>query len=212
MLFPQASGADIVLPSTILGQTELPALIELLDALAFGIAVVDPQRALLHASRMAFAMLGNTGNALQVCDGRLETSTKQDTAALQKAITSSCRGNRAVLVIGVPQRETDIAILPLGDGSTPITRTALVFAQGAPTNRLSLYYFARNYGLTHAEERLLAILSDGTPVKEAAAKLGCTPNTARTHVRHLLEKTGQASLRTLTSRVARLPPMAGRII
>lgn len=212
MPFTQQAGADITIPVTHLGQSELPALIELLDTLAFGIAVVDTHRTLLHASRMAFAILGDTGSSLLLHNGRLETPTAQDTASLQKAITASCQGRRGVLVIGEPQRETDIAILPLGDATMPITRTALVFAQGAPTSRLSLYYFARNYGLTHAEERLLAILCDGTPVKEAAAELGCTPNTARTHVRHLLEKTGQASLRALTSRVARLPPMAGRMV
>lgn len=193
------------------GAPTLPALVELVDCLSFGIAVVDPQGALIHASRIAKRMLHDRESPLQLRDGLLEATSPNDAAPLQKAIARGCRGQRSALVIGAPQRETDVSVLPLGDLAPPVNHIALMFSQASPTSHLTLFHFARTYKLTRSEECLLRILCDGTPVKEAAAELGCTPNTARTHIRHLLEKTGQPTLRTLTSRVARLPPVAARM-
>lgn len=199
-----ANGAPIDAPT-------LPALVELVDCLSFGIAVINPHGALIHASRVATTMLHDPESPLQVRDGHLTASAIHDSAPLHKAIANGCRGQRSALVLGAAQRETDVSVLPLGDLAPPISHIALIFSQATQPSHLTLFHFARIYKLTHSEERLLGILCGGTPVKEAAVELGCTANTARTHIRHLLEKTGQTSLRTLTSRVARLPPIAARV-
>jgi DNA-binding CsgD family transcriptional regulator len=50
--------------------------------------------------------------------------------------------------------------------------------------------FRHLYGLTPAEARFAVRLLSGEGVEEAADRLQITINTARTHVRHVLEKTG----------------------
>lgn len=49
---------------------------------------------------------------------------------------------------------------------------------------------ASHYRLTAAEVKILALLADGAPVEQIAVKAGIRITTARTHMRHLLDKTG----------------------
>ncbi len=48
----------------------------------------------------------------------------------------------------------------------------------------------RLYGLTPAEAKLAALLAHGKSVTEAAEELHVTQNTARTHLKHIFQKTG----------------------
>jgi len=48
----------------------------------------------------------------------------------------------------------------------------------------------RLYGLTFAETRLIGLLAAGRSLDEAATALGISRATARTHLRHIFEKTG----------------------
>ena len=48
----------------------------------------------------------------------------------------------------------------------------------------------RLYGLTPAEAKLAALLAHGKSVTEAADELHITQNTARTHLKHIFQKTG----------------------
>jgi DNA-binding CsgD family transcriptional regulator len=70
--------------------------------------------------------------------------------------------------------------------------------------------FARAFGLSPAEGRLLARLVSGETPAEAALALGVTLATAKTHLAHLLAKTGTARQADLRALVARLcPPVGG---
>jgi DNA-binding CsgD family transcriptional regulator len=53
------------------------------------------------------------------------------------------------------------------------------------------------YALTAAEEKVLNGLVRGRTPEEAAAELGITMNTIRTHVRHILQKTGSRRIADL---------------
>ena len=46
------------------------------------------------------------------------------------------------------------------------------------------------YGLTPAEAKLAALLAQGKSLTEAATELHVTQNTARTHLKHIFQKTG----------------------
>lgn len=50
--------------------------------------------------------------------------------------------------------------------------------------------FAEAHGITEAEQKLLTALARGQSVGQHAEELGISINTARTHMRRLLEKTG----------------------
>lgn len=181
----------------------------LLDELSFGIAILSRDRALLYASRSALAHF-QPGGVLQIVDELVEAGAARDTTQLQEALEDVQSGLRTYLSLGQGDRSVDIAILPLtGMVAESGTPAAIVFEQSTQTAGLSLYFYARAHGLTRAEERLLGALYNGASVEDAATRIGCTPNTARTHVRRVLEKTGQPTLRALTARIGRLPPMAG---
>lgn len=178
---------------------------QLLDILAFGVVMLDPQRKVLHASRAASHALHH-GSALRLSDGILEAACAHDTNLLQGAVNRSQRGERAFITVGSHDASMEIAVLPTHPHPGP-GRALVVLENTSQANQLTLHYFAVQHGLTRAEQRLLSVLRSGASVKEAAEEIGCTANTARTHIRHLLEKTEQANLRALISRLARLPPL-----
>jgi DNA-binding NarL/FixJ family response regulator len=50
--------------------------------------------------------------------------------------------------------------------------------------------FAKLYGLTGSELRVLLAMAPGLSVKEAAEVLGISETTAKTHLQHIYDKTG----------------------
>jgi len=50
--------------------------------------------------------------------------------------------------------------------------------------------FAKLYGLTGSELRVLLAMAPGLSVKEAAEVLGIGETTAKTHLQHIYDKTG----------------------
>ena len=183
----------------------------LFDELAFGVAIVDARRRLLHASQAARAELGMR-RGLRLASGVVEATLPRDSAALQKAIDGVQSGRRSYLAFGLDGGKSDIAVLPMPDTvpGGPVY-SALVFEKSPQASGLGLYFFAQAYRLTRCEQRVLAALCDGLTVVDVAARLGCAVNTARTHVRNLLIKTGQQSLRALAGRIGMLPPVASRV-
>ena len=71
-----------------------------------------------------------------------------------------------------------------------------------------LCFFARNHGLTSAEESVLTVLCQGYSAPEVARQLKVAVSTIRSHVRSLCTKTGSSSVRELLNQVAMLPPVA----
>lgn len=198
---PPSSGAG-------LSAANQSSLVALLDELSFGVAVVDLRRHLLYASRVALARLQGRGR-LQVVGDVIEAATRQDTDVLEQAIKDTRSGRRSYIALGWGSAATDIAVLPLPSWEVPAA--ALVFEKSQEESALGLYFFARGHNLTHAEERLLTLLCEGACVLGAAERAGCAVNTARTHVRGLLRKTGQPTLRALVARVGNLPPVGTRV-
>ncbi len=183
----------------------------LFDELAFGVAIVDARRRLLHASQAARGELGMR-RGLRLAGGVVEATLPRDAVALQKAIDGVQSGRRSYLAFGLDGGKSDIAVLPMPDTvpGGPVY-SALVFEKSPQASGLGLYFFAQAYRLTRCEQRVLAALCDGLTVVDVAARLGCAANTARTHVRNLLIKTGQQSLRALAGRIGMLPPVASRV-
>ena len=97
--------------------------------------------------------------------------------------------------LALPGSDTGLVatILPLnrGERRSPSGPAAAIFVQD-PT--VAPPYpgeaFAKLYGLTGAELRVLLALTPGLSVKDAAAMLGVGEVTARTHLQHIYAKTG----------------------
>ena len=65
------------------------------------------------------------------------------------------------------------------------------------------------YGLSPVQHRVAALVADGLTLAEIAARLDITPNTARTHLQRIFEKTGvhsqSALVRVLLTAIAPVP-------
>ncbi len=184
-------------------------LAALFDELSFGIAVVDLDGALLHASRAARMQL-QARRGLRLAGEKLEAIFPEEAAALHKALAGAAAGRRCYLAFGRAADRLDVAVLPLDlPGSAP-SAAALVFEKSAGSGGLGLYFFAQAYGLTRCEQTVLNELCDGSSVIDAASRLGTSVHTSRTHVRNILQKTGQQNLRALIRRVGMLPPVGAR--
>jgi len=71
--------------------------------------------------------------------------------------------------------------------------------------------FARGYGLTAAETRVLVALCNGVPPAQAAVELGVAISTIRSQIGSMRQKTGAESIRALVRQVAILPPVKGTL-
>jgi DNA-binding NarL/FixJ family response regulator len=69
--------------------------------------------------------------------------------------------------------------------------------------RSVLATWVARYGLTPAEEQVLAMAIDGYPRNEIAARRNVTPSTLKKQVQSLLAKTGDATLESATNRALR---------
>jgi DNA-binding CsgD family transcriptional regulator len=87
-------------------------------------------------------------------------------------------------------------VLPLTSGARReagacYSAVAAVFVQKAGKDAsAALSALAEQYGLTPAEQRVLAVLMEFGGVTDVANTLGLSPATVRTHLRHIFEKTG----------------------
>jgi DNA-binding CsgD family transcriptional regulator len=109
------------------------------------------------------------------------------------------------------------SVLPLDRGArrelmAPFRASTAVFVQdplSAP--RTEGEAFARLYGLTGAELRVLLTLAPGLAVKEAARLLGLGEPTVRTHLQRIYMKTGVSRQPELVSLLlAHTPPLRRR--
>lgn len=184
-------------------------LAALFDELSFGIAVVDLDGNLLHASRAARMQL-QARRGLRLTGEAIEAIFPEEAAALQKALAGAATGRRSYLAFGRSSDRLDVAVLPLDLAGSARPAAALVFEKSAGSGGLGLYFFAQAYHLTRSEQSVLTELSDGSSVIDAAGRLGTSVHTSRTHVRNILQKTGQQNLRALIRRVGMLPPVGAR--
>lgn len=181
----------------------------LMDELAYGVIVANLDGKLLHANHAArheisrLRVLGIQHNLLQTC-------SFEDGRALQDALIKVADGKRSLISFhGSDGASLTLAVLPLrGETGPSPTRAALLFARASVCESLMLCFFARNHGLTSAEEQVLNVLCQGFSAPEAARQLKVAVSTVRSHVRSLCAKTGSSGVRELVNQVAVLPPVA----
>jgi DNA-binding CsgD family transcriptional regulator len=177
---------------------EVDRLSGALDALATAVWLVDRGGRVLHHNAAAAALL-RLGGPLGMRQGRLAARTPAEDAALLRAMAEATARNlgespppQATLALGEGASGLGLAVtvLPLPQG-VPQGAAAAIFAQhpiAAPPAPLDA--FAALHGLTPAETRCLAEILLGRTVPEAARALGVGPETARTHLTRIFEKTG----------------------
>jgi DNA-binding CsgD family transcriptional regulator len=95
---------------------------------------------------------------------------------------------------------------PLPHGAGPVG--ALVFARAAVSHPAAVAFFAREYGLTQAEESVLRELCHGLRPQDIARRLNIAVSTVRSHLRSLCQKTSSHGRVELLRHLALLPPLS----
>ena len=177
------------------------ALESTLNALTCGIYLTDRYSNIIYMNRAAKRQAG-TSNAIRVANNHLTPIDPVASLAFAKAIDGATADGAELptsgLAIALPGRDNTgliATVLPLARGegkssSGTFSGMAAVFVQDAilmppfPGGA-----FAKLYGLTASELRVLLAMAPGLSVKEAAEMLGISETTAKTHLQHVYFKT-----------------------
>lgn len=161
------------------------------EALGVPVAVFDSRGRLRHANAGARQRLQRSGGWQWLNGQRLDRV---------------CRDGRR-LMLELQDGEM-VALQPLDTQEE--TLAAAVFSLPALAEGIGLQLYASHCGLTGAECRVLALLSEGWHATEIAQRLGVANSTVLSHVSAIRAKTACRSVRQLLHRLAALPPLACR--
>jgi DNA-binding CsgD family transcriptional regulator len=112
-----------------------------------------------------------------------------------------------LLFLGSGPQRISLAITPLGDWQLSMVTLGRSRATAA---RLA-HNFARAYGLTPTETRVLAALCAGGSPESIASLHGVEVSTVRTQLARLRNRTRSSSMREVLQQVFSLPPVMARL-
>jgi DNA-binding CsgD family transcriptional regulator len=180
---------------------EAKAFRSTLDAVAFGVLIVDEALRVLHANAAAEAMLA-VGTPLRTQGRALVLQESSTEAILLDAVTRAARDETTIgqKGIGVPMTGAGgealvLHVLPLRQGSTRsglVTSAAAAIFVAADMRplRMPIDAIALLYDLTPAEVRVFELVCDGVAPQAIAAQLGIVRSTVKTHLERIFQKTG----------------------
>jgi DNA-binding CsgD family transcriptional regulator/PAS domain-containing protein len=173
---------------------------EALDALHCAVVLVNEHGTILHANHAAEHML-DKGDPIQNAQGILQAAAPSAVSELRSALSLAAGNEAGIGKTGLAIRLTELDAPPVFAHVLPLTgsdfRTRLqpaavaaVFIGAPPDAQDGADTVALAFGLTPAENKVLASLFDGRTLVETAATLGITRPTAKTHLEHIFQKTG----------------------
>jgi DNA-binding CsgD family transcriptional regulator len=192
------------------------ALRTTLDSLAAGVVIVADKAEILHANAAASRMLAVRSPILSL-GGCLAALQADATRELRTAIAASGSDGSSIGPggVGVPLVDKDMNaatahVMPLGHGRSPAPASgaiAAVFVTRVETALpVDVGVAARIFRFTPAETRLLKHLMAGASLTEAAAALGVSVATVKTHRNHIFMKAGVSRRTELMALIGRLLP------
>ena len=180
-----------------------------LDELDYGIVLLFEGARVVHINHAARVELDD-GHPLRLSGNELRARLTRDAGSWHEALAQAeLRGLRKLLVLGDESRRASVSIIPLDAADSGPRAVLVVLGKRAVSESLSIQGFARSYGLTRAETRVLEALCSGLPPLEAAVQLGVAISTVRSQIGSIRSKTGASSIRALVRQVAVLPPVKG---
>lgn len=196
-----------------------PWLATLLNTLACALLVVDQNQTILFANAAAERALMD-GDFLSRCHDLLTTAAAERARLAQVIAAAASPGPRSVEMMssmlltndkGVSRiayvRPLPDVVAGAGRHDSPLVLLAMPVA--GDIHLVHTGAFARAYGLTRTEERVLVHLVNGATLKGAAVRLQVATATVTTHVKHIFDKTGVRRQSDLICLLLRsLPPFA----
>ena len=202
LFLPFVRGAEAISIALNPKIVRLEALEATLNALTAGVYLTDRQARIIFMNDAAEEQVKRSA-ALRIENNRLVPADPVAQAALTKAIAGAI-GDEAArpagrLTLALPDRRKAgfvATVLPLDSRQsrylwrTSTAAVAIFVKDPAVTAHFPDEAFARLYGLTGGELRVLVAMAPGLAVKEAAEILGISETTAKTHLQHIYIKTG----------------------
>jgi DNA-binding CsgD family transcriptional regulator/PAS domain-containing protein len=176
-----------------------------LDGLVAGVFLAARDGRVVYMNAAAERQI-RTGNSIRIVNNRISAADATTRAALSKAIDEAARDDidkeMSQHSLAIPDVDGGIGyvatLLPVQRGQrrdivAPFAAAVAVFTKDPVQAPLMPgEAFARLYGLTGAELRVVLALAQGLGGKEAADMLGISETTVRTHLRHIFSKTDTA--------------------
>lgn len=169
----------------------------ILDQLSVGVVVVNRSAKVVFANEVAKTLSLQDGplrlnscvtslsspHARRLCE--LIRSALEGTPTRTMCLPSSA-GGRPLMVLISPVGEMDRSSLRgLRDAAAMI-----IVCDPDRATDIPPAWLTEAYGLTHAEARVALAVASGTTIPDAARELRISPNTVKTHLRRVYEKTG----------------------
>ncbi len=185
----------------------------LLNDVGFGVLILDPALKVCFCNDTASAALNGAGFASLL---RPDRSGANDQAGKERADVKrflgcarlAVKGQRKLLLLGHGEHQIAAAFSPINLCEDFEKNGVLVTTERKTVcETISLWAYGRVQGLTSGELKVLDFLATGQEPKAVAESLKISVTTVRTHIKSILNKTEEATIRALLLRVAKLPPI-----
>ena len=175
-------------------------LVDAIETIEFGIMLVAEDGFVTFANVVARELM-RRGEGLRANGGWITATSSDVTGRLRSLIrqaaadaTGKAKGGTTVILDrGAGRSSLFLHVMPIPQRGQAVVRsaTALIFIIDPDLYALpSFNAFAGLYGLTRSEARVLREVIAGQGLVAASTKLRISEATARTHLRHIFDKTG----------------------
>lgn len=188
------------------------AMAEALDRMGRGICGLDRAGRVVFANRAAQALLA-VGDALRAEGGLLAANRPDRTTALRRVLRSATLGG-ATEALALPRPDGRLPLLlefvPMGSSAVALDLrappAALLLIDDMEDARVPAATSLRElFGLTATEAAVAIHTARGEGLGSVARALRIAPSTARSHLKHVFDKTGTHRQAELAQLLARLP-------
>ncbi len=169
----------------------------------FGLILATADRRIVYVNDAADTLMRASGNGLRCERNCISATDFTSSRKLQSLITAASRqtdksahggslifrdeGGVASLVVHIVPLCPRFGVVPPGK-EYPVAGLVMVNCKRGITDRINV--FADIFGLTSAEARVVSQLVSGGGLTKAASHLNIARSTGRSHLTHILEKTG----------------------
>ena len=206
LLFPHVVRAFDLHWTTRRLQEQVVLLHRFLDALDFGVAMLDPAARVLYANQSVHAMASDPSTSRWLGGLPKGVTTHEPLARL---VNACVHGQGGGVVLGDGSGQLLALALPLENSANrPHSQPGACMLLLARHGQAAVPDFVmRIFGLSPAEARLLPLLLRGCTPQQIAQELGVKVTTVRSQLSSVFAKTGATRQQDLIRLLGRVPPM-----